>query len=165
LLLLTLAAFPVTYRRAVFLGFKPLVLSGVESIRSGDHLDLRHHSVPIRSTTLTQNLARSLAAAYDSALRQFDVLVMPTPPIKAAKIPGPDAPLEEQIVRGGEMISNTYPFDATGHPAVNVPCAMSEGLPVGMMFVGRMGDDATILRAADAFQRHVFTPPAPPARS
>ena len=90
---------------------------------------------------------------------------MPTTPIKAAKIPGPDAPLEEQIVRGGEMISNTGRFDATGHPAVNVPCVMSEGLPVGMMFVGRMGDDATILRADDDFQRHVFTPPAPPARS
>jgi amidase len=60
------------------------------------------------------------------------------------------------------MIYSTCPFDPTGHPAVNVPCAMSEGLPVGMMFVGRMGEDATILRAADAFERNLFTPPAPP---
>jgi amidase len=94
------------------------------------YMDETYHG---RYYARAQNLARSLAAAYDSALRQFDVLVMPTTPIKAAKIPGPDAPLEEQIVRGGEMISNTCPFDATGHPAVNVPCAMSEGLPVGMM--------------------------------
>jgi amidase len=125
------------------------------------YMDETYHG---RYYARAQNLARSLAAAYDGALRQFDVLVMPTTPIKAAKIPAPDAPLEEQIVRGGEMISNTCPFDATGHPAVNVPCAMSEGLPVGMMFVGRMGDDATILRAADAFERNIFTPPAPPAR-
>jgi amidase len=62
------------------------------------------------------------------------------------------------------MIVNTAPFDVTGHPAMNVPCAMSEGLPVGMMLVGRTGQDATLLRAADAFQRQVFSPPGPPRR-
>ena len=45
-------------------------------------------------------------------------------------------------------------FDVTGHPAMNVPCGISEGLPVGMMLVGRLGDDATVLRAADAWQRN-----------
>jgi amidase len=59
------------------------------------------------------------------------------------------------------MIPNTCPFDVTGHPAISVPCAMSEGLPVGLMLVGRSGEDATVLRAADAFQRQVFTAPAP----
>src|ERR1700730_6994975 len=125
------------------------------------YIDETYHG---RYYAKAQNLARSLAAAYDDALRQFDVLVMPTTPIKAAKIPAPDAPLEEQIMRGGEMIPNTCPFDATGHPALNVPCAMSEGLPVGMMFIGRMGEDATILRAGDAFERNIFTPPGPPSR-
>ncbi len=42
-----------------------------------------------------------------------------------------------------------------GHPAMNVPCGMSNGLPVGMMLVGRNGDDATVLRAADAYQRKI----------
>jgi amidase len=53
------------------------------------------------------------------------------------------------------MIPNTSPFDVTGHPAMNVPCGMSSGLPVGMMIVGRTGDDATVLRAADAYQRQI----------
>ncbi|HVB33133.1 MAG TPA: amidase [Patescibacteria group bacterium] len=110
-----------------------------------------------------QNLARALAAAYDDAFRQFDILVMPTTPIKAAKIPSVDAPLEKQLMATGEMIPNTCPLNATGHPALNVPCAMSEGLPVGMMFIGRMGEDATLLRAGDAFGRHIFTPPPPPS--
>jgi len=61
-----------------------------------------------------------------------------------------------------EMIPNTAPFDVTGHPAMNVPCAMSDGLPIGMMLVGRHGDEATILHAADAFEREVFSPPPPP---
>jgi amidase len=30
-----------------------------------------------------------------------------------------------------------------------------------MMLVGRHGDEATVLRAADAFEREVFQPPAP----
>lgn len=45
------------------------------------------------------------------------------------------------------------PFDVTGHPAVSVPAGMSQGLPVGMMLVGRHREDGTVLRAADAFQK------------
>ena len=112
-----------------------------------------------------QNLARALGAAYDAALRDVDLLLMPTLPLKATKIPQPTDPLEVYVARALEMIVNTCPFDVTGHPAMNVPCAMSEGLPVGMMLVGRMGEDATVLRAADAFQRGAFSPPAPPAQS
>lgn len=108
-----------------------------------------------------QNLARSLAAAYNAALADVDLLAMPTLPLKATPIPAPDASLEEYVARALEMIVNTCPFDVTGHPAMNVPCAMSDGLPIGMMLVGRLGEDATVLRAADAFERNVFRPPAP----
>jgi len=112
-----------------------------------------------------QNLARVAAAAYDQVLADHDLLLMPTLPLKATPIPAADAPLEEYVSRALEMIPNTAPFDVTGHPAMNVPCAMSDGLPVGMMLVGRHGDDATILRAADAFEREIFQPPAPPDAS
>ncbi len=109
-----------------------------------------------------QNLARVLRAAYDQALQQCDALVMPTLPMKATPIPDANAPLAEYVTRALEMIPNTAPFDVTGHPAINVPCAMSEGLPVGMMLIGRHGEDDLLLRLADAFARNVFTPPAPP---
>ena len=86
---------------------------------------------------------------------------MPTLPLKATKIPSPEASREEYVARALEMIPNTAPFDITGHPAMTVPCGMSEGLPVGMMLVGRTGEDATVLRAADAFQRNVYSPDYP----
>jgi amidase len=108
-----------------------------------------------------QNLARSLTAAYDAVLRDCDLLVMPTLPLKATRIPGADASREEYVTRALQMLPNTCPFDVTGHPAINVPCGLSEGLPVGMMLVGRRGEDATVLRAADAFQRQVYTIPPP----
>ena len=109
-----------------------------------------------------QNLARVAAAAYDKVLAEHDLLLMPTLPLKATPLPAADAPMEEYVSRALEMIPNTAPFDVTGHPAMNVPCAMSDGLPVGMMLVGRHGDEAAILRAADAFEREIFQPPAPP---
>lgn len=100
-----------------------------------------------------QNLSRRLRAAYDEALSRHDLLLMPTMPLKAQPIPEPDAPLALYIQRAFEMVGNTSPFDATGHPAMSVPCGMSEGLPIGMMLIGRHYDESTIYRAAAAFER------------
>jgi amidase len=100
-----------------------------------------------------QNLARSLKEAYDTAMRDNDLLVMPTMTTKAPRLPSPGCSREESLMASVGMIANTAQFNITGHPAMNVPCAQSNGLPVGMMLVGRTGDDATVLRAADAWQR------------
>ncbi len=100
-----------------------------------------------------QNLSRRLRLAYDEALGQYDLLLMPTMPIKAQQIPPPDAPLALYIQRAFEMIANTCPFDTTGHPAMTVPCGLSEGLPIGMMLIGRHYQESTIYRAAAAFER------------
>ena len=124
----------------------------------GRYMQERYHG---RYYAKAQNLARRLRAAYDEALHGHDLLLMPTLPMKATRIPAADASREESVARALEMIPNTCPFDVTGHPAISVPCGMSEGLPVGLMLVGRLGEDATVLRAADAFQRQVFTAPAP----
>jgi aspartyl-tRNA(Asn)/glutamyl-tRNA(Gln) amidotransferase subunit A len=48
----------------------------------------------------------------------------------------------------------TYPFNLTGQPAASVPCGFTrDGLPIGLQIVGRRFDDATVLRAAAAFER------------
>tara|TARA_B100000949_G_scaffold173622_1_gene154166 strand:+ start:146 stop:388 length:243 start_codon:yes stop_codon:yes gene_type:complete len=41
----------------------------------------------------------------------------------------------------------------TGHPAIAVKAGFAEGMPVSIMFTGRLYDEATILRAASAFER------------
>ena len=52
------------------------------------------------------------------------------------------------------LIRFTQPFNLSGHPACSVPCGFTVGgLPVGMQIVGRPFDEATVLRAADAWQR------------
>ncbi len=37
---------------------------------------------------------------------------------------------------------------------MNAPSCMSEALLIGMMLIGKCGDDATVLRAPDAWQRN-----------
>ena len=59
----------------------------------------------------------------------------------------------EIVQRVLEMITNTAPFDLSHHPAMAIPCGMSEGLPVSMMLVGRHYDEPTIYRAASAFEQ------------
>ena len=100
-----------------------------------------------------QNLARKLRADYDRALAQYDVLLMPTLPVKATPLPPPDASRELYVQRAFEVLPNTCPTDATGHPALQLPCGTSEGLPVGMMLIGRHFDEITLFRAGSAFEK------------
>jgi len=100
-----------------------------------------------------QNLGRKLREEYDRALAEVDLLLMPTTPMKAPPIPGPNATRAELFVPGFDSITNTAGFDVTGHPALSLPCGMSDGLPVGMQLVARHYNEFTIYRAASAFER------------
>ena len=99
------------------------------------------------------NISRRLTAAYDKALANYDLLLMPTTPMKATPLPAPGAAREEVVQRAFEMITNTAPFDITHHPAMSLPCGMVDGLPVGLMLVGKHFDEMTIYRAAHAFEQ------------
>ncbi len=99
------------------------------------------------------NLTRRLIAAYDAVLAEHDLLLMPTTPMKAPPMPEPGASREEVVARALEMITNTAPFDISHHPAMAIPCGMSNGLPVSMMLVGKYFDEPTIYRAAHAFEQ------------
>jgi amidase len=101
-----------------------------------------------------QNLRRRLRAAYDKALSEYDLLLMPTTRMMASKIPPADAPLEELMQHSWEQITNTCPFNITHHPAISIPCGLGEGdRPVGLMLVAKHWQESTLYRAADAFER------------
>ncbi|GJD49377.1 Amidase [Methylobacterium crusticola] len=102
-----------------------------------------------------QNLVRRLRAAYDAVLKDYDLLLMPTLPMTATPIPGADAPTSEILQRAFEMLPNTAPFDCTHHPAMSLPCGLVDGLPVGLMLVGRLYDEETVYAAAGAFESGV----------
>ena len=115
----------------------------------GSYMNQRYHG---RMYGKAQNLRRVLRAAYDRALDQFDVLVMPATPMKAHSYEL-NTDIYSLLAMGWRMFANTQPFNMTGHPAISVPCAMSDGLPVGMMLIGKHFDDGTVLRASHAFEQ------------
>ncbi|OKO89238.1 amidase [Bradyrhizobium sp. NAS80.1] len=99
------------------------------------------------------NLMRQLRAAYDAVLAKYDLLLMPTVPLKATRLPAVDASREEYMQRAHEMLGNCAPFNSTHHPSISLPCGFSDGLPVGLMLSGRHWDEATLLRAAHSFEQ------------
>ena len=100
-----------------------------------------------------QNQRRGLNEAYDRALAEVDVLVLPTIPHLPAPIPSLDADFGEYMSRSLSMINNTPQFNLTGHPAISVPCGVNDGLPIGCQIVGRHFDDLTVLKVADALEK------------
>ena len=102
------------------------------------------------------NAPDELTERYDEAIADADadVLALPTTPQTAHERRDHLTRLEV-IERALNMLDNTAPFDVTGHPAISVPAGESDGLPVGLMFVGERFEDATVLGAGRAFEEHV----------
>lgn len=95
---------------------------------------------------------RFLTRQLLSLCRGFDVLLTPTT-ITPAPLIGQLDPVNveprEFHRRQGRAFNFTPPWNMTGQPAVSLPLGMSrDGLPIGMMFVGRYADEATLFRLA-----------------
>ncbi len=99
------------------------------------------------------------AQAVREALTEVDVLASPTVPITAQEIGA------EMVTVGGQelpliavAIANTVPYNMARVPAISVPCGTtSAGLPIGFQIAGRPFDEATVLRAAHAYEQAVVT--------
>ena len=105
-----------------------------------------------------QNVRPTYIKAYDAALADVDVLVMPTCLMTAPKNHTPGSYLEalEDSLTLRSSNRNTQPFNYTGHPALALPVGKSSaGLPVSMQLVGRCFDDPLLLRVAYAYQHSV----------
>jgi aspartyl-tRNA(Asn)/glutamyl-tRNA(Gln) amidotransferase subunit A len=87
---------------------------------------------------------------YDQALATVDVVAMPTTPTPAFRLgEKTDDPIQMYLADVFTVSANL-----AGAPAISVPCGFSgDRLPIGLQLTGRMFDEATLLRAADAYQR------------
>jgi aspartyl-tRNA(Asn)/glutamyl-tRNA(Gln) amidotransferase subunit A len=101
-----------------------------------------------------------------AALQKFDVLVCPSAPASAARIDRAQIATwtTEDVIRFWQRGSHTSPFSLAAVPALSVPCGYTaSGLPIGMQLVGRPFAEATVLRAAHAYETnsdaHTRRPP------
>lgn len=97
--------------------------------------------------------ARALFAKQELTVKMgkffqtYDLLLTPT-------LPTPPLPVDfDDPIGFLKWVPFTFPFNLTGQPAASIPAGWTDdGLPVGLQIVGRPFDEATVLRAAAAFE-------------
>ncbi len=87
------------------------------------------------------------------ALLPFDALITPTltrPPMRLGTMFADPAKYADDLFG---WIAFTFPFNATGQPAISLPNGFTrEGLPIGLQIVGRPADEAGIIALAAAWE-------------
>jgi len=85
---------------------------------------------------------------FDAAFAKVDVLVTPTAPTTAFKL----GEIQDPVVMHANDVC-TVPANIAGIPGISVPCGFVDGLPVGLQILGAHLNEATILRAAYAYEQ------------
>ena len=138
------------------------------------HLDhLQHRSTEIGPDVRAKLQMGALTSATDyikaqrarslfnrqmaAAMEHFDILLAPTAPIAAPLIDQGEVQVGDSIEPALTLLSRlTRPFNICGFPTVSVPCGFtSSGLPIGFQMAGRPFEEATVLRAANAYEQAV----------
>jgi amidase len=104
--------------------------------------------------------ARHVHALSWQLLAQFqdiDVFLTPvlgTPPPLTDDLDPLSNDLKTFDARTAASFPFTAPFNITGQPSISLPLAQSgNGLPIGMMFTARYGDEATLFRLAAQLEK------------
>jgi aspartyl-tRNA(Asn)/glutamyl-tRNA(Gln) amidotransferase subunit A len=110
----------------------------------------------LRAQKVRTLIRRDFEAAFDAC----DVVALPTTPTPAFRLGEKTAdPLQMYLA---DVF--TVPANLAGLPGLSLPCGLVRGLPVGLQLLGRPFDEATLLRAGQAYQRrtahHRLAPPA-----
>lgn len=103
----------------------------------------------------------ALGRHFNRFHQDWDLLITPTTAYAASAIDASSADLTVRPIRS----PFTYPFNLTQQPAASVPAGLTAaGLPVGLQIIGAKFADATVLRAARAFEKaRPFARPGDPS--
>ncbi|MCF2528285.1 amidase [Yinghuangia soli] len=98
-----------------------------------------------------QGVRRTGQEAVNNLLGKVDLLVTPTATVGAPRVDTLDTPGFMAVF--GSAVHTPY-WSAVGNPTLSVPVGFSDdGLPLAMQISGRPFDEATVLRAGEAYQR------------
>ena len=102
----------------------------------------------LRSVQELQRISRDIADYFEG----IDVLLTPTlaePPAPLGTFDSPPGEPLTGLFRAATYVPFTPPFNVTGQPAISLPLQWNDaGLPIGVQFVGRFGDEETLLSLA-----------------
>jgi aspartyl-tRNA(Asn)/glutamyl-tRNA(Gln) amidotransferase subunit A len=101
-----------------------------------------------------EQLRAVLMQNFHAAFQSVDLILTPALPLTAWR-PG-QATIDLGAGRESPLGASwrlTYPFNLTGMPAISVPCGFDrDDLPIGLQLAARPFDEATLLRAAHAYE-------------
>ncbi len=98
-----------------------------------------------------QKVRTLLAREHAEVFERFDVLVSPTSPSVAFELGARTAdPLQMYL---SDLL--TIPSCLAGLPGLNVPCGLSEGLPVGLQLIGPQFAENTLFRVGHALEQAI----------
>jgi amidase len=93
---------------------------------------------------------------------RYDLLLTPTISIRVPELGWVDTRRPETMVNAAAFSAFTGVFNTTGHPAMSVPAGRDgNGMPIGVQFVARLGEEAMLLRLASALEVAMPWPTAP----
>jgi amidase len=102
----------------------------------------------VAATDAVHQLGREFASFFED----IDIFLSPTlcmPPLELGRLDMMSQDIEGYTRLIGRYAPGTSLFNMSGQPSMSVPLAWSKsGLPLGMMFSGRFGDEATLFRLA-----------------
>jgi aspartyl-tRNA(Asn)/glutamyl-tRNA(Gln) amidotransferase subunit A len=98
-----------------------------------------------------QKVRTVLAREHADAFERFDVLVTPTSPTVAFELGGRTA--DPLAMYASDLL--TIPSCMAGLPGLNIPCGLSEGLPVGLQLIGPQFSENTLFRAGHALEQAI----------
>jgi aspartyl-tRNA(Asn)/glutamyl-tRNA(Gln) amidotransferase subunit A len=105
-----------------------------------------------------QKVRTVLIREHAEAFERFDVLVSPTSPTVAFELGARTAdPIAMYL---SDLL--TIPSCMAGLPGLNVPCGLSDGLPVGLQLIGPQFSENTLFRAGYALEQAIGFDPVPP---
>jgi aspartyl-tRNA(Asn)/glutamyl-tRNA(Gln) amidotransferase subunit A len=104
-----------------------------------------------------QKVRTVIAREHAAAFERFDVLVSPTSPTVAFKVGEKAAdPLAMYL---SDLL--TIPSCMAGLPGLNIPCGLSDGLPVGLQLIGPQLSENMLFRVGHALERAIGFDPTP----
>jgi aspartyl-tRNA(Asn)/glutamyl-tRNA(Gln) amidotransferase subunit A len=104
-----------------------------------------------------QRVRTLLVREHREALSEFDVIATPTSPTVA--FPLGDKAADPLAMYACDLL--TIPSCLAGLPGLNVPCGLSEGLPVGLQLIGAQFGENTLFRAGHALEQALGFDPVP----
>jgi Asp-tRNA(Asn)/Glu-tRNA(Gln) amidotransferase A subunit family amidase len=152
--------FPITEDRTVFLAeshsyhrdkiaaspelYDPETLRRVRI--GSDIKEAQYHTAILELQGIRRDIVRQL--------QNIDVLLTPTTPVPAPRIANLTKDISQLRPAEVLLLRNTRPINVWGLPAISVPCGFTaEGLPIGLQIIAGLGEDATVLCAANAYEQ------------